>query len=199
MTHYQELEWKLVSGHGRREELYQVGLGVFVQALIKAIYDDQSAKFLRKIITLACEELKGFKVKLCELHLNGICKDEGISLNRVHDELVGAGNDTSNTVGDPRVASDRKGECPPLFGTPVEVVETSWAGRCSSDIYRCMANEAGRRPPAYTALILFSLHTLDNMIVWSLFSFGKRQGVTAVCENVGTITTVGDIDNIEES
>jgi len=98
-THYQELEWKLVSGHGGREELYQVGLGVFVQASIKAVYDDHSAKFLRKIITLACEELKGFKDKLCELHLNGICKDEGISLSSVYDELVGAGNDTSNTVG----------------------------------------------------------------------------------------------------
>jgi len=40
-THYQELEWQLVSGHGGREESYQVGLGVFVQTLIETFDDNQ--------------------------------------------------------------------------------------------------------------------------------------------------------------
>jgi hypothetical protein len=44
-TRYQELERELVSGHGGREELYQVGLVIFVQALVETIDDDQLRKW----------------------------------------------------------------------------------------------------------------------------------------------------------
>jgi len=99
-TDYQEFEWKIVSGHGGSEELYQVGLRALVQALVKAVYDDQSWKFAREEVTLVCQESEGFEDKLFELHLNGICKDERISLNSEVDDLVGAGDNASNAVGD---------------------------------------------------------------------------------------------------
>jgi len=40
-TDYQELEWEGVLDHGGREDLYEVGLGTFIQAFIKTINDDQ--------------------------------------------------------------------------------------------------------------------------------------------------------------
>ena len=43
-TDYQELERELVSCHGGREELYQVRLGVLVQALIETVKNNQSGK-----------------------------------------------------------------------------------------------------------------------------------------------------------
>ena len=42
-ANYQELERKPVSGYGGRKELYQFGLGAFVQALIETVNKDLAA------------------------------------------------------------------------------------------------------------------------------------------------------------
>ena len=71
-TDYQELERELVSGHGGREELYQVSLGILVQAFIETVNNNQLGELLIRKITLVYKVLKRLKDEFRELHLDGV-------------------------------------------------------------------------------------------------------------------------------